>query len=256
VTAAEEFFNAEVEGLLRPGEKVLHATYLARNNFVFLLANGHFAAITDQRLILIDARARGRRARRENRGVRSIERADIQSASLWMASIILRLKDGSSVGLGGKYSSCKNVGGQEEFTQFWRDHFVDRDAEARRNRMTRILMVATMAVGLLVVIPLTLVYAMRHPATTTTVDIDCQPLGGGVGAACTARRTAGSEALRACWTTQWTCANGRFLKTRTCTEVTSDRPVHVEIPPEKLTDYRRCVVPTRIDVQKVELDDL
>jgi hypothetical protein len=255
VTATEDFFNAEVEGRLRPGEKVLHATYLARNNFVFLLANGHFAAITDQRLILIDARARGRRARRENRGVRSIERADIQSASLWMASIVLRLKDGSSVGLGGKYSSCKNVGGQEEFTQFWRDHYVDREAEARRNRVTRIALVATMAVGVLVIVPVTLIYS-SDLATSTGVDVDCKPLGGGIGAACEVHRTSGSESLRACWTTQFHCANGRFLKTRSCTDVTSDRRVHVEIPPEKLTDYRRCKPPTEIDVQKVELDDL
>ena len=49
MTAAEDFFNAEVAGRLRPGEKVLHATYLAQNDFGFVLANGRYAAITDQR---------------------------------------------------------------------------------------------------------------------------------------------------------------------------------------------------------------
>lgn len=252
MTATDDYIREQVQPLLRSGEQLLHTAYLVKMGggvIGAMRAKASFAAVTDQRLILIKTRVGAFRPLLENRGVESIERANIKAAAVSGSGLTVELEDGSR--LTTSAASSRHVSGQKEFLQFWESEYGGREASMRLQSRRKLLLVGVLLLGG-VAAAAGFWYQRRHG--TVRVSVECG--GGAAGVQCTLRRTSGVEPVRACWTTQIPCANRRFLKARSCAEVRSDQPVAYTIRDDQFADLSRCDRPTGINIQKVELDEL
>ena len=98
-TDEDRFVADQVALQLRPREKVSHQAYVRSNvvesALVTLGATAHFAALTNERLILIETRTSLRGPRLENRGVESIERTAIAQVRAGTdGALRIQLRDG------------------------------------------------------------------------------------------------------------------------------------------------------------------
>ena len=99
-TEGDRFIAGQVAAQLRPRERVTHQAYTMSADVEPALINigvkGFFAALTDQRLILVETRVGPFRPRLENRGVESIERAAIVRGERRNRTVHVSTRDGSS----------------------------------------------------------------------------------------------------------------------------------------------------------------
>lgn len=252
MTTTDEYIREQVQPLLRSGEQLLHTGYLVTMGSGLvgaMRAKASFAAVTDQRLILIKTRVGAFRPLLENRGVDSIERGNIKGAIVYGSGLTIELEDGSKLTTSARRS--RHVSGQKDFLRFWESEYGGREASRRLESRRKLVLVG---VVVLAVAAGAAGFWYQRQHGTVRVSVECG--GASAGVQCTLRRTAGNDPMRACWTTQIPCANHRFLKKRSCVDVRSDQPVEHTIREDQFADLSRCDRPTGIEVKKVELSEL
>jgi hypothetical protein len=98
-TEGDRFITNQVAPLLRSRERVTHQVF-ARSNavegaLITLGGPAHFVALTNERFIMIETRARFRGVRLENRGVESIERSALAGLQLGKDGVLrILLREG------------------------------------------------------------------------------------------------------------------------------------------------------------------
>jgi hypothetical protein len=103
-TPEDQYIASQVALQLRPREKVTHQAFakaadVGQAAFTFGV-KGYFAALTDQRLILIETRPSVFGPRLENRGHESIERPSITKVEIRGTALRIHLRDGNKRVLG------------------------------------------------------------------------------------------------------------------------------------------------------------
>ena len=124
----DDFLKAEVAKVLRPGETVTNTATVFTGNLLFaslfgvfgqlLMLTHHFAALTNQRLILIQTGMGFSGVKTENRGVTSHEFADLEDVTpggmMNQKSITLKKRDGTSTKISFN-TMVRQVEGQKAF---------------------------------------------------------------------------------------------------------------------------------------------
>jgi hypothetical protein len=99
-TEGDRYIAAQAALQLRPRERILYQAYGlsgdAEPGLINFGLKGYLAALTDERLVLVETRVSAFRPRLENRGTEAIDRAQIASASRAGRTVRLQLRDGTA----------------------------------------------------------------------------------------------------------------------------------------------------------------
>ncbi len=202
-TKADRFVHDQLQPLLRPSEQLECAAYLRSQLGGGMVsaarAKSYWAAFSNQRLFLIEARVGAFRPLMENNGVREYERGQITGAS-WGINVAFRFPDGTGLQL---QAIKAKVTTQRQFLDLVRQQYGhSATGQAIQQRIARKNLWG-LALGV-VLTAAYLSYVMYFGKAK--VSVACGGIVAGI--QCTLRHTGGGATAKASWNVVAKCENG------------------------------------------------
>lgn len=202
-TSADRFVQDQLQPLLRPSEQLECAAYLTTqtgSGFVSAArARAYWAAFSNQRLFLIEARLGAFRPLQENRGVRDCERGEL-TVAFWGINVVFRFPDGSELQLLHRKAKLSS---EQQFLDVLRQQYghspTGQEMQQRIKRRTVWGALLGLALGAAY-----LAYALYFGKAKVTVSCGGHP--GGI--QCTLRHEGGGATAQASWNVVAECENG------------------------------------------------
>ncbi len=248
MTETEQYIASEIASHLRQGESPIAFATLQDPSSGGMLsamkAKGYLAALTDQRIILIETRIGAFKVLQENRGVTFIERAAISAVAI-TDIIIVQLSDGSTRHFQHQSRVGKYAATEQSFRDTLHAPYSQSIAAADLARTHKLKKIGGLVLGLVLA---GLYIGYRAYWGKAEVEVECR--GQKDGLACELRHIGGGADAHACWDVTIKCKNGvRAKSKRTCADVEPDQGVTVKLDDSKFANIDKCEEPTGMDVR-------